>query len=810
MPAKELHRRYCTFRSYRYVISQSGTPLQAAAEYLRSRFSESERKIKMIISDVLKNNGGNSLLWYEKPAEDWNEALPVGNGKLGGMVFGGAAFELIQLNEDSLWSGRFRKRDNPNAYPNLEKVRKLIAEGHAPEAERLIEEAFYGRNEQQRHYLPLGDLTISMSIGEYSRYVRGLSLETGVEFTEFVSDNVRYSRQVFVSYPDDVLVVKLSADKPNSISLKASLGGRDDNYDKNEAYDDNTIVFTVSDGISYVCAASICSSDGKAYADHNILTAEGCSEVYIILGCESEFRSGNCFNTAINRVHTAARKRNSLYKRSTEDFSRLYNRCNISLSDNSGGKSSEPTDKRLENVRSGGKDNRLTELYYNFSKYLMISGSRQGSLPLNLQGIWNKDMWPAWGGKFTVNINTEMNYWAAEAQGLGDCCEPLFDHIERMREHGRVTAREMYHCGGAVCHHNTDIWGDCAPQDRWMPATIWCMGLAWLCLHIYEHYRFTMDKAFLAEKYDTLCEAAEFFTDFLIDDGNGQLVTSPSVSPENTYVTKSGEQGSICQGPSMDSQILYTLFTDIIEAADIIGADNGEFVGRLKELRERLPKPKIGKYGQIMEWAEDYDEVEPGHRHISQLFALYPGELITPENSPELARAAQATIERRLSYGGGHTGWSRAWIINMWARLHNGRQVGENITALLSYSTAISMLDMHPPFQIDGNFGGGAGIAEALMQSHSGEIKLLPAAPEEWDKGSVSGMRARGGFVVSFEWTDGRVTEGSIVSNAGEMCRIRGKYFVSADGQPVDMTYEDDVTSFSTETGRSYRIESLV
>lgn len=757
----------------------------------------------------MKNNSGGDMLWYEKPAADWNEALPVGNGKLGGMIFGEPAHELIQLNEDSLWSGGFRKRDNPNAYPNLEKVRKLIAEGHAPEAERLIEEAFYGRNEQMRHYLPLGDLHIYQSVGEYTDYRRGLALETGVAFAEFTSEGTRFSRQIFASFPDDVMVIRYSADKPQSINLSAAFNGRDDNYDRNDNYDDNTVVFTVSDGIAYTAAAAIYSSDGKVYADYNVLKAENCSEVYIILACESEFRSGNCFDTAINRVHTAARKLNPLYKRSTEDFSRLYNRCSISLSDNSGGKCSEPTDKRLENVRNGGSDNKLVELYYNFSKYLMISGSREGSLPLNLQGIWNKDMWPAWGGKFTININTEMNYWAAEAQGLGDCCEPLFSHIERMREHGRVTAREMYHCGGAVCHHNTDIWGDCAPQDKWMPATIWCMGLAWLCLHIYEHYRFTMDKAFLAEKYDTLCEAAEFFVDFLIDDGKGQLVTSPSVSPENTYVTKSGEQGSICQGPSMDSQILYTLFTDIVEAADIIDADNREFVEKLKTIREKLPKPQIGKYGQIMEWAEDYDEVEPGHRHISQLFALYPAELITPEKTPELARAAQATIERRLSYGGGHTGWSRAWIINMWARLCNGEQVGENIKALLSHSTAISMLDMHPPFQIDGNFGGGAGIAEAIMQSHSGEIKLLPAVPAEWDKGSIDGMRARGGFEVSFNWQDGKVAEGHIISNAGEMCRIRGKYFITENGQPVNMTYENDLTIFSTEKGRCYKIENV-
>lgn len=735
--------------------------------------------------------------------------MPIGNGRLGGMVFGNVNDELIELNEDSIWSGDFRKRENPNAFDNLDKVRKLIEDGKVTEAQRIIEEYFYGRNEQQRHYMPLGDLHIQTDFtGEITDYKRSLDMEKGVVNVSFLCGGKKHTREYFTSFPDNVMVIKYSSDF--KFGMKVFIDGRDDNYDKNEKYDENTIVFTVSDGVAYSSAVKIIS-DGKYFADGNFLKAEASTEVIIILSCETAFRSGEYFQKSVSNVENAERKGyNKLYERSTKDFAREYNRSVINLCDNSEGKSSLPTDERLLNIKNGGKDNKLAESYFNFSKYLMISGSREGSLPLNLQGIWNKDMWPAWGGKYTVNINTEMNYWACLQEGLEDCMMPLFDHIERMRTHGRVTAREMYHCKGMVCHHNTDLWGDTAPQDKWMPATIWPMGLAWLCLNIYEYYKFTLDEDFLREKYDTMCEAAEFFTDYLKYDKNGHLVTSPSVSPENTYVTSTGEKGSICEGPSMDSEILYTLFTDIIESAEIINADNLKFVGKLKEIREKLPKPEIGKYGQIKEWAEDYDEVEIGHRHISQLFALYPGELITPEDTPKLSDAARATIERRLSHGGGHTGWSRAWIINMWARLEDGEKVGENIDALLRQSTADSMLDMHPPFQIDGNFGGGAGIIEALIQSQRGRIKLIPAIPDDWkNHGSVTGIRARGGFTLDYSWNDGIITNVIIKSKKSSTVKIKGYYYVKNNNFPVDSSFEEDYTIFKTSENGVYELENV-
>lgn len=755
----------------------------------------------------------SELLWYTKPAENWDEALPVGNGRIGGMIFGRVNEELIQLNEDSIWSGGFRKRNNPKAYSNLEKMRKLIRDGKTTEAENLCAEAFYGTNENQRHYQPLGDLHIwQQSDGEVLNYKRSLDISQAVSTTAWQSGGVKYFREVFVSHPDEVMTVVFTSNAKGKINFVAAIDGKDDDYDKNEAYDDSTVLFTMTDGIPYAAAISVSAVGGECGTDANRISVKNADSAMLTIACQTSFRTGDYEKTAISQAKKAHRTgADTLLKRHIADYKKLYDRCTFELCDNSGGNSEKPTDERLKLVKEGGRDNKLVEMYFNFSRYLMIAGSRENTLPLNLQGIWNKDMWPAWGGKYTININTEMNYWAAEIQNLSECHMPLFDHIERMRENGRVTAREMYRCKGTVCHHNTDIWGDTAPQDKWLPGTLWPMGMAWLCLHIYEHYKFTGDREFLAEKYDTMREAAEFFEDYLIEDGKGRLVTSPSVSPENTYYTKDGVKGTLCQGPTMDSSILNQLFTAVAESAQILDID-AEFAMKMLELRSRLPEPEVGKYGQIMEWAEDYDEVEPGHRHISQLFALYPADIISLHRTPELAKAARATLDRRLSYGGGHTGWSRAWIINMWARLFDGEKVGENVTALLSNSTSINMFDMHPPFQIDGNFGGGAGIAEALLQSHSGEICFIPALPKEWESGSVKGMKARGGFEVSFSWAGGKMQTAEIKSLCGNSCTVYSDapIEIHKDGKPVpNVVFQKDnnTYTFISEIGDCYEIK---
>ncbi len=766
-----------------------------------------------------------SVLWYNDPAADFNSALPVGNGRIGGMIYGRPEKELIELNEDSVWSGGKRNRLNPDALEGLKEVRQLLSEEKIPEAEKLAFSKLQGVTPNSRHYMPLGNLYIDMKLqGAAREYKRGLDLENALAFTEFISGETSYKREVFVSEPDSVMVVHLSAEN-GTLEFSAYIDGRDDYYDDNRPVKDNIIMYSGGtggkNGIFFAAALAASSTDGKVYTQGGKIHIENATDVMLILAARSSYYTDEAYEDAalMDAEYALECTYDELRYRHICDYGELYDRVSFSLNDNSEGGCELPTDERILRMRGNDfddkecdrhiHDNGLMVLYFNYARYLMISGSRPGTLPLNLQGIWNHDMQPLWGSRFVVNVNTQMNYWCAESCNLSECHLPLFDLLEKVREDGRKTAKEMYGCSGYVCHHNTDLWGDTAPQDLWMPATIWPMGGAWLALHVFEHYEYTQDKDFLREKYSLMREAAEFFTDYLIENKDGKLVTCPSVSPENTYLTESGVKGCLCTGPSMDSQIIAVLFEDVIKSSEILDTDH-DFAEKLKAMLEKLPKPEIGKYGQIKEWAVDYDEVEIGHRHISQLFALYPADLITPYKTPKLSDAARATLIRRLIHGGGHTGWSRAWITNMWARLFDSNMVYENLQKLIAYSTHPNMLNNLPPFQIDANFGGTAGMAEALLQSHSGEINLLPALPEEWQSGEIKGLRAKGGFEVSIKWENGKLSTAEIKSLSGNKCVLRPNTVISisCDGENVNSSLSEGIISFDTEKDRVYTIRS--
>lgn len=732
------------------------------------------------------------VLWYKTPASGWNEALPVGNGKLGAMVFGGINEERLQLNEESVWTRNGKIEDKKSAKKYIPEIRKMLFAGKITEAQKLtIDKVLSPRLPSGTNtYQSLGNIRIEFeNYGRIHDYSRELDLKAALVKVKYKAGKVQFTREIFSSAPDDALLMKITADQPGHINLKLRLDREGANPEI--SYNKSGLIIMkehVGNGVQMETRLKIKTKGGELTKDRNSFSIRDADEVILILVAATDYHGGDpeqLCNEKLDRI----KGKDYLTIRSAhiKDYQSLFNRVKLELGNSSAVYFA--TNERLDALKRGSDDPDLIELYFQFGRYLLISSSRPGSLPANLQGIWADGMKPPWNADYHTNINLQMNYWPAEVTNLSECHLPLFDFMEKMIPNGKITAQTVYGCKGFVVHHTTDVWFPTSPIG--LPSYgMWPMGGAWLTLHPWEHYLYTGDKEFLKTKaWPIMKEASLFFNDFLVKDPEtGWLVSGPSMSPENSYIDAEGKAVSMDMGPTMDQEIIYELFKNTIAASKILDTD-GKLRKALEKKLEKLAPVQIGENGTIMEWRKDYKEAEPGHRHMSHLFALYPGTEFSFSTTPEMMEASRKTLERRLSYGGGHTGWSRAWIINFYARLHDGNEAYNNLRALLIKSTLSNLFDNHPPFQIDGNFGGTAGIAEMLLQSHAGEIVLLPALPDKWKKGKVEGLMARGGFQIDMEWKNGALVKMQLLSKLGNTCRI---------------SYKNKTIDLETEKGKTY------
>ncbi len=790
---------------------------------------------------------GDLRLWYSRPAAQWVEALPVGNGRLGAMVFGGVQSERLQLNEDTLWSGGPRDWNNAGTREVLPKVRQLIAAGDYVGADALCRQM---QGPYNQSYQPLGDFHLHFDMAqEPEEYVRDLDLRTAIATTRYrVGDGV-YTREVFVSAPDQVLVVRLAVNQPGRLEFTATLDsphryttasndgsglnlrGRCPrhvvpNYDRASqpiVYDD-----AGSEGMTFEVRLEAVAEGGTVTATTQGLRVESADTVTLLLAAATSFdgfeRSPRLHGRDASEqgqgqlAWAMQRSYDELRDAHVADHARLFDRVTLDLGATEA--ALRPTDERILDWNQSN-DPHLVALLFQYGRYLLIASSRPGTQPANLQGIWNDQVRPPWSSNWTININTQMNYWPAEVTNLAECHQPLFDLISDLSVTGRKTAEMNYGCRGWVAHHNSDLWRQTAPPGDYGKGdpvwAMWPMGGAWLSQHLWEHYAFSGNEAFLRERaYPLMRGAAEFCLDWLVEDGHGHLVTAPSTSPENKFKTPDGRTAAVSMASTNDMAIIWDLFTNCIETTEVLDID-ADFRERLKSARTRLYPPRIGQLGQLQEWFQDWDDPEDKHRHASHLFGLHPGRQITARKTPELFAAARRSLELR---GDGGTGWSMAWKINFWARFQNGeralRLLSRMLTLVETTETKVqgggvyaNLLDAHPPFQIDGNFGATAGIAEMLLQSHTGELSLLPALPEAWHQGYVTGLRARGGFTVHIAWREGRLSNATIHATREGTCRVRTatRVAVTSEGYEIPVErLETGLVSFKVESGQSYRV----